>query len=124
MLEASSDPRSLLGWAPIRECGGRRQNPDCDRGRRLIERTGGGVRWPYHFFLASDAAALLFIVHTCKSEEAFVVSGYFSKVSDRLIRANTISTSNQCFFCPLRAGSCRREGSVAAYVQKMKKGHK
>ena len=48
------------------------------------------------------------IVHTCKSEEAFGVSGYFSKVSgyfsnvsDRLIRANAISTSNCCFFCPL-----------------------
>ena len=43
MLEASSDPRSLLGWAPIRKCGGRRQNLlrrldlDCNRGQRLID---------------------------------------------------------------------------------------
>ena len=32
MLEASSDPRSLLGWAPIRKCGGRQQNRSRSRG--------------------------------------------------------------------------------------------
>ena len=37
----------------------RRLDLDCDRGRCLIERTSGCVRWPYHFFLASDDAAAL-----------------------------------------------------------------
>ena len=73
MLEASSDPQSLLGWAPIRKCSGRRQNRlrrldlDCDRGWSLIEeiqRTGGGMRWPYHFFSASNAAAMLITHNT------------------------------------------------------------